>query len=257
MPAAVAAQTPPSSAYGLAYARRCSSGHIERTLVIPPSEAQSFTFSAPSEVPVDQIFTALNSIVDEKGLSHLQHHEGSNFLAGASSTQAAGELVAQVGVLLNNVAVSLEQQHPRPFCPAYKHPRHRFTGTMVLRIETSKAVPNVVYVARHRVMCQYRGMKRVCSRYGPGGHFGAACRTPRCNRSGIFGHGTEGCSSPCSWCGHSHDMSDCTLPRSYSALAPAASPPNPREPSTDIAASPGGTGNAPKPTPNHPQLSCK
>ncbi|KAM7293766.1 hypothetical protein ISCGN_023349 [Ixodes scapularis] len=234
-----------------------------------------------------QVFIALNSIVGEKGLFHLQHHAGSNFLAGTSSTQAAGKLVAQGGELLNNLAVSLEQVSPHiiyvsvfrlpPYVPddaiqavlgvyskilgfsepTYKQSTHRFTGTMVLRIETAKAAPNVVYVASHHVMCESRGMKWVCSRCCPGGHFEAACRTPRCNRCGIFGHGTEGCSSPCRWCGHSHDMSDCTLPRSYSALAPAARPPNAREPSTDIAASAGATGNSRKPAPSHPQLSCK
>ncbi|KAM7284572.1 uncharacterized protein ISCGN_001666 [Ixodes scapularis] len=79
-----------------------------------PSKAKSFMFSAPSEVPVDQIITALYAIVGEKGLSHFQHHGGSNSLATVNSTEAADKLIAQGNLLLlNNVAAPLEQMDPR------------------------------------------------------------------------------------------------------------------------------------------------
>lgn len=51
-----------------------------------------------------------------KGLSHFQHHGVNNFLAAASSTDSAVELEAQGSLLLNNVAVPLEQVGPSIIC---------------------------------------------------------------------------------------------------------------------------------------------
>ncbi|KAG0429396.1 hypothetical protein HPB47_023711 [Ixodes persulcatus] len=94
------------------------------------------------------------------------------------------------GVLLSNVVVPLEHVRPciiyasasrlPPYVPddafqvvIWMDRPHLFTGTRVFRIEMAKAVPNFVY-AGHRVMCEYREMKRVCFRSGQEGHFGAA-----------------------------------------------------------------------------------
>ncbi|KAG0422436.1 hypothetical protein HPB47_001738 [Ixodes persulcatus] len=86
----------------------------------------------------------------------------------------------------------------------------------------TKSVPNFLTVAGHHVMCEYQDMKRMRDRCGLEGHFGAACNTPRCNRCGAFGHNNDGCSSPYRWCGHNQGTTDCTQPRSYSAVARAA-----------------------------------
>ncbi|CAN7946122.1 unnamed protein product, partial [Ixodes hexagonus] len=44
--------------------------------------------------------------------------------------------------------------------PTYKDRPTLFTGTRVVRMEMAKPVPNFVTVAGHRVMMEYRGMKR-------------------------------------------------------------------------------------------------
>ncbi|CAN7938748.1 unnamed protein product [Ixodes hexagonus] len=105
-------------------------------------------------------------------------------------------------------------------------------------MEMTKPVPNFVNVRGHRVMVDYKGLRKVCFRCGQEGHVGSGCRTPRCARCNVFGHKTEGCQAPCQRCGHNHATADCTEKRSYSAvtqeptdanfppLVPAGVPPN-------------------------------
>ncbi|KAM7284182.1 hypothetical protein ISCGN_001279 [Ixodes scapularis] len=93
------------------------------------------------------------------------------------------------------------------------------TGTRVVKMETSKPVPNFVHIQGHRVMVDYRGLRRVCSRCGLEGHIGPACKTPRCDRCGVFGHATAGCTAPCQRCGHGHATTDCVQRKSYAAAA--------------------------------------
>ncbi|KAG0443536.1 hypothetical protein HPB47_014805 [Ixodes persulcatus] len=225
-----------------------------------PPKAQSFVFSAPAEVPVDEIIDSLYGLVGEDSLTHLQHFGAMKFLAAVGSTAAADKMVAQGHLLLRNVVVPLEQVGPRiihvtvfrlpPYVPddalqavfssygkvlaishlTYKDRPKLFTGTRVLRMEMKTPVPNFVNVGGHRVMCEYRGMKKVCARCGLEGHFGAACRTPRCDRCGVFGHGTDGCNAPCKRCGHNHATTDCTQRRSYSAVIRDEGPSDPRHP---------------------------
>ncbi|KAL1415273.1 hypothetical protein MTO96_029543 [Rhipicephalus appendiculatus] len=65
----------------------------------------------------------------------------------------------------------------------------------------SKPVPKFMTIAGHRVMCEYRGMRRVCVRCGEGGHMATACSAEYCKRCGIFGHDTDGCEAECKMCG--------------------------------------------------------
>ncbi|KAG0433398.1 hypothetical protein HPB47_019932 [Ixodes persulcatus] len=68
-------------------------------------------------------------------------------------------------------------------------------------------------------MVDYRVLLRVCCRRGLEGHIGPACKTPRCDRCGIFGHLTAGCTDPCQRCGHGHATMDCVQRKSYAAAA--------------------------------------
>ncbi|KAG0423202.1 hypothetical protein HPB47_001007 [Ixodes persulcatus] len=108
------------------------------------------------------------------------HHGGSKFVAAVHSTRAAEKLVAQGNLLLGNVVVPLEQVEPSTLnvsvfqLPLYilddalqadlgapgkmlgvSHPTYKdrptlFTGTMVVRMKMTKAVPNFVNAAGHR-----------------------------------------------------------------------------------------------------------
>ncbi|KAG0429200.1 hypothetical protein HPB47_023881 [Ixodes persulcatus] len=47
----------------------------------------------------------------------------------------------------------------------------------------AKPIPNFITVHRNRVIVDYRGLRRVCSRCGQEGHIGPTCKIPRCDRN--------------------------------------------------------------------------
>ncbi|KAH6936806.1 hypothetical protein HPB50_023172 [Hyalomma asiaticum] len=86
-------------------------------------------------------------------------------------------------------------------------------------MEMSKPVPNFTTIQGHRIMCEYRGMRRVSARCGDDGHMASACMKSYCKRCGVFGHDTEGCVEECKRCGGHHGTRDCFRRRSYVAAA--------------------------------------
>ncbi|KAG0441390.1 hypothetical protein HPB47_015967, partial [Ixodes persulcatus] len=78
-------------------------------------------------------------------------------------------------------------------------------------------VPKFISVQGHRVMVDYHGLRRVCNRSHKEGHIEPACKTPHCDRYGIFDPATEGCTASCLRCGHAHATTDCTQRESYAA----------------------------------------
>ncbi|KAM7310828.1 uncharacterized protein ISCGN_007736 [Ixodes scapularis] len=92
------------------------------------------------------------------------------------------------------------------------------TGTRVVKVEMTKTISNFISIQGHRVMVDYRGMRRVCSKCGQEGHIGPACKTPRCDRCAVFGHSTAGCTEPCQRCGHAHATVDCAQRKTYAAV---------------------------------------
>ncbi|KAM7313165.1 mucin-2-like [Ixodes scapularis] len=208
---------------------------------------------------------AFQHVVGDAGLLYLQHHGGARFMAAVNSMATAQRLVAQGHLLLGDVQVPLEPVGAHVVhVSVYRLPPYVFedalvqvlgqygkvkglshvtyrdrpdirTGTRVVKLEMAKPVPNFIHIQGHRVMVDYRGMRRVCSRCGQEGHFGPACKTPRCDRCGVFGHPTEGCAAPCQRCGHAHATTDCVQRKTYSAAArdprrgspPPASTPEP------------------------------
>ncbi|CAN7944740.1 unnamed protein product, partial [Ixodes hexagonus] len=213
------------------------------------SKAQAFTFEVPPDTPVDAIIDGIHCIVGAEGLQYLQHQGGPRFLAVVSSMANAGKMVAQGSLRLGNVEVPLIPVGPHvlyvsvfrlpPYVPdealltvltqygkvlqvthaAYKdHPNIK-TGTRVVRMEMAKPVPNFINVRGHRVMVDYKGLRKVCFRCSQEGHVGSGCTTPRCARCNVFGHPSEGCQAPCRRCGHNHATADCTEKRAYSVVA--------------------------------------
>ncbi|KAH6919686.1 hypothetical protein HPB50_029326 [Hyalomma asiaticum] len=84
-------------------------------------------------------------------------------------------------------------------------------------MEMSRPMPNFATIQGHRVMFEYRGMRRVCARCGEDGHMATACSSPYCKRCGAFGHETEGCEEECKRCGGRHGTRECFRRRSYVA----------------------------------------
>ncbi|KAH7963788.1 hypothetical protein HPB52_022898 [Rhipicephalus sanguineus] len=110
----------------------------------------------------------------------------------------------------------------------------KLNGVRVVRIEMSKPVPNFTTIAGHRVMFEYRGMRRVCARCGEVDHMASACSAPYCARCGAFGHETVGCAAECKRCGGHHGTRDCFRRRSYASairgFLPANDPALERDP---------------------------
>ncbi|KAH7973278.1 hypothetical protein HPB52_023343 [Rhipicephalus sanguineus] len=76
--------------------------------------------------------------------------------------------------------------------------RHnKLNGVRVVKLQVTRPVPNFVTIAGHRVMCEYRGMRRVCAWCGDTGHMASACTAKYCKRCGTFGHEKEGCDAEC------------------------------------------------------------
>ncbi|KAL1415242.1 hypothetical protein MTO96_029512 [Rhipicephalus appendiculatus] len=89
-----------------------------------------------------------------------------------------------------------------------------------------------VAAAGHKIMCEYRGMRRVCARCGDVGHTATACTAEYCKRCGTFGHGTDGCEAECKRCGGKHGTRECFPKRSYVAAARGFPPANRNPPPT-------------------------
>lgn len=92
-------------------------------------------------------------------------------------------------------------------------------GMRLVRIEMKSPIPNFLSVRGYKVQCEYRGVKRVCSRCDLEGHNGTDCKTPWCRRCETFGHEFNSCSARCRRCRGDHATADCLRPRSYAQAA--------------------------------------
>ncbi|KAH6931926.1 hypothetical protein HPB50_001664 [Hyalomma asiaticum] len=100
-------------------------------------------------------------------------------------------------------------------------------------MEMNILVPNFATIQGHRVMFEYRGMRRVCARCGEDGHVATACSSSYCKRCGTFGHETEGCEEECKRCGGRHGTRECFRRRSYVAAARGFPPINDNAPNRE------------------------
>ncbi|KAH7963779.1 hypothetical protein HPB52_022889 [Rhipicephalus sanguineus] len=92
--------------------------------------------------------------------------------------------------------------------------QNKLNGVRVVKMEMCRPVPNFTTIAGHRVMCEYRGTRRVCARYGDVGHMATACSAEYCKGCGTFGHDTVGCEAECKRCGGRHGTKECFRKRS-------------------------------------------
>ncbi|KAH7960576.1 hypothetical protein HPB49_021268 [Dermacentor silvarum] len=222
-----------------------------------PTKALCFLFNVPVSTPVDAIIDSVEEVVGAGGLQYLQHHGGNKFLAAVRSAAQAAKMAAKGSLLLANKIVPLERMcTPVVYVTVYRLPpcvsddvlttalapyrkcrgisdvvfKDRTdisNGSRLVKLEMVKPPPNFITVTGFRVMLEYKGMKRVCSKCGEEGHFGASCTSSRCARCAIFGHPTATCNAPCRRCNGEHATVDCVQPRSYAAAVAPATPAQP------------------------------
>ncbi|KAH6920515.1 hypothetical protein HPB50_028497 [Hyalomma asiaticum] len=133
---------------------------------------------------------------------------GSKFLVCTRNANQATKLMVAEGFRLNHEKVAVEAVGPPvTYVNVYRLPaylpddvltnalqqygkvksvtfatvatrQNKLNGVRVVKMEMSKPVPNFTTIQGHRVMCEYRGMRRVCARCGDDGHMASACTRP-------------------------------------------------------------------------------
>lgn len=213
----------------------------------PPPKAQCFTLQAPVNSTIDGIINGFEEVVGPRGLKTLQHQGGYKFFAVAATPAAASKLSEQGSINIGGVETALQCVGPQvvyitilrinplvadsdlaaalaPYgkvrtiqYQSFKGFPYVETGNRLVKMEMAKPVPNFLHVRGERVQCEYKGVKRVCSRCGQQGHSGADCKTPWCAKCTTFGHDAEECTARCRRCQGCHATADCLRPRTYAA----------------------------------------
>lgn len=207
-------------------------------------------FSAPEgDISVDELIDAIEETAGDDSVLVLQHMGGAKFLVCTRNAGQATRLMVAEGFEVNGARVPVEAVGPPvTYVNVYRYPaflsdealsnalaqfgkvkgisfatlatrQTKLNGVRVVKIEMCRPVPNFITIAGHKVMCEYRGMRRVCARCGEVGHMATACTTAYCKRCGTFGHDTEGCSADCKRCGGHHGTRECFRKRSYASAA--------------------------------------
>lgn len=215
-----------------------------------PVRENCFLFTAPDgDVSLDDLIDAIELEAGDDSVLVMQHMGGAKFLVCSCNASQATKLMVAEGFKVNGVSVPVEAVGPPvTYVNVYRYPaylsdeilgnalaqygkvrgisfatvatrQNKLNGVRVVKIEMSKPVPNFATIAGHRVMFEYRGMRRVCARCSEVGHMATACSAPYCKRCGTFGHETEGCSAECKRCGGHHGTKECFRRRSYASAA--------------------------------------
>ncbi|KAG0434393.1 hypothetical protein HPB47_019138 [Ixodes persulcatus] len=222
------------------------------TQASPPPKAHAFDVVVPVGTSADDLIDRLSAIVGLPEIFSAQHLGGTNFQVVVNTRAAALKLREAGSVSIANQSVPIVPTGPQVtnvtclFLPTFVRndqlvqalapytctaksstsptrpttERRLKTGTRFIRMEMKEAnpLPNFLRVAGHRATFDYRGLKRVCRRCRQEGHVRAQCTTGYCDRCGVFGPPTEGCTASCRRCGGTHATVDCTAKRSYSSM---------------------------------------
>ncbi|KAH7946323.1 hypothetical protein HPB49_023222 [Dermacentor silvarum] len=169
-------------------------------LVVPPFlriEVRSIGVGYPKRCSpgnsADEIIDAIDETVGPGGLETLQHQGGVKFIAAVASAAAAVKLSFRGSFILNAASVPVTQVRPRvlyistlrvppyvedatlaaapnPYGKVLAIQESQFeerptegTGVRVIHMEMSKPVPNFMSVQGHRIMFDYRGIRKVWS----------------------------------------------------------------------------------------------
>ncbi|KAH7932709.1 hypothetical protein HPB49_001399 [Dermacentor silvarum] len=217
-----------------------------------PTEAQCFLFNVPVSTPVDAIIDSVEEVVGAGGLQYLQHH-GRKFLAAVRSAAQAAKMAAKGSLLLANKVVPVKRMvtpvvyvmvYRLPPCVSddvltaalspyekcrglsdvvFKDRTDISNGSRLVKLEMVKSPPNFIMVTGFRVMLEYKGMKRVCSKCGRSfwSLLHVISMRPMCHFRPCQ------CNVPCRRCNGEHATVDCVKPRSYAAAVAPATPAQP------------------------------
>ncbi|KAG0409905.1 hypothetical protein HPB47_012977 [Ixodes persulcatus] len=216
----------------------------------PPPKAHAFDVVLPVGTSADDLIDGVSAIVGLPEIFSAQHLGGTNFQVVVNTRAATLKLREAGSVSIANQSVPIVSTGPQVtnvtclFLPTFVRndqlvqalapygkvidvsyaTYHRTatvkTGTRFIRMEMKEAnpMPNVLRVAGHRATFDYRGLRRVCRRCRQEGYVRAQCTTGYCDRCGVFGHPTEGCTTNSRRCGGTHATVNCTAKRSYSSM---------------------------------------
>lgn len=190
----------------------------------PPPKNHCFCFNAPKDASCEDIIDALEDVVGQGGLQILQRQGGSKFCAAVANAEAATKLSAAGAIVVNGVSTPVACLDSRIIYVTVFRLRQRIRdedlsaaltaygkvlavqppnfpvrppqsadGTRLVRIQMQRPIPNFLSVLGCRVQCEYKGVKRVCSRCEVEGHIGRECKTPWCALCWALGHDTKSC----------------------------------------------------------------
>ncbi|KAG0410422.1 hypothetical protein HPB47_012464 [Ixodes persulcatus] len=156
-----------------------------------PTSVKCFSFSDPADTPVEAIMDSIQADTGGDGLTYLQHYGRAMIMAAVSTMAAAQRLVAQGFLSLGNVEVPLKPVGAQvvfvsvyrltPYVSeealvqfltqygkvtlinhaTFRDRPHVRTGTRVVKRGMLKTVSNFIHIQGHRVMVDYRGLRRV------------------------------------------------------------------------------------------------
>lgn len=209
----------------------------------PPPKNHCFCFNAPKDASCEDIIDAFEDVVGQGGLKILQRQGGSKFCAVVANAEAATKLSTAGEIVVNGVSTPVACLDSRIIYVTVFRLRQRIrdedlsaaltaygkvlavqppnfpvrppqsaNGTRLVRIQMQRPIPNFLSVLGCRVQCEYKGVKRVCSRCDVEGHIGRECKIPWCALCWALGHDTKNCPR--------HVDADCIKTRSCGAACP-------------------------------------
>ncbi|KAL1415264.1 hypothetical protein MTO96_029534 [Rhipicephalus appendiculatus] len=174
-----------------------------------PVRENCFTFTAPDgDVSIDDLIDSIELTAGDDSVLVCKHMGGAKFLVYTRNASQATRLMVPEGFRVKNQSVPVEAVGPPvTYVNAYRYPayisdetlgnalaqygkvkgitfatvatrQNKLNGVRVVKIEMSKPVPNFATIAGHRVMFEYRGMRRVCARCNEVGDMATACTEP-------------------------------------------------------------------------------
>lgn len=225
-------------------------GGVKTSSQFQPTKDLVFNVTVPADASTVSVIDAVADVVGLPNVYMVQHLGGAKFQCTVYTSAAMQQLLRHGGLSICGKTVAIEALAPRltrVAClslPGYVTDEHLLralapygkvvgierpttvdrptvkNGHRVVQIEMKpeKPVPNFIRVLEHRVICDYPGVLRVCSRCKKAGHYRKDCKEDFCGRCSTFGHTTGSCTAKCRRCRGDHATADCVKPRSFAEV---------------------------------------